>query len=786
VGARSVPGLHSSVKVRWTDGGIPHLSASDARDVVFAQGYLTASERFFQMDMSRRTMRGELAAVLGDRPAPWRNLSAVFEGMSLADVDHFLRQLAIVPVASASLEKHSAEARSLLDAYAAGVNAWLSSSSRPLECALLGYDPEPWRPGDSIVVWKGLAFQLSWGWRTGLFAEAVAHRFSDAPGKARALLADEPRLRAEHSNGTNAGKLLGILEGVAGPRAPGSAGLGGSNAWALAPSRTTSGRPIVCGDPHLPFRAPASGYLVHLSGGDLDVAGWSVPGLPGVFMGHNAHVAWGITNGAAQDATWARESLRTAEDGLRLVKTASDWSPVRAEDCAIDVKGRSTPQHRLLAFTDNGPLFGGHLARLDDDSGLALRWTGHLPTADMDGMLAMNRARSGDDVKRACGLLGAPVVNVVWGDTNGHVGWRMGGAAPRFPGGVAPVFAAQGWDHGGDWQGLVPPEDMPARTDPVDGVIVSANEAPPADGPVRGTLFQPPWRALRLRTLLQGTRKLTLDDAMAPQHDLESGFGLAFRDRFVRPFRARLMDGDARRMPLGDALEVLDLSAGWNGHAESSSRHGAAAWAFAQALLRRVFADPLGEHLFAAWGELYHLLLLPFLDVLAADGAPFVAPGAWESTVRGALDDAASRLRTVCGGPGAWELGAMRTLKVTHTFSDVPALGALFTLGPVPFGGDGSTACMVAFRLDGDGEAAAGPVFRQGVEVGDWDGYRVVLLTGQSGDPSTARYRDHWEKWLDSATFILPFSDVAIDADTRFSGELVASAPPVDDAGAAR
>lgn len=774
-GRRHVPGLRSDVRIDYTEGGIPHLWADSAADLFFAQGYVTAADRLFQMDLVRRMARGELSEVFGDRPAPWEDTTVLFRGWSLVDVDHFMRQLGLIHVARASLEGLTPDAQGVCEAYAAGVNAFLAEGPRPLEAQLLGYRPRAWTAADCVLVLKLLGFQLSYGWRAGLTAEALRARFPGEPNKARALVPDQRDVAdAMLPVWPGAASALVKLEIAAGKRSPSGPSAGGSNAWAVAPARSATRRALLCGDPHLPLQAPSPGYLVHLNGGGYDVAGWSAPGLPGVLMGHNADAAWSLTSGCTLDATWAMEQLGT--DG-ESVRTREGFAPLDTHTTDIFVRGEKAPVRRRVRHSPNGPLFEGALiGEAPRGMALALRWTGHLPTSDVDGVLGINRARSFADVREAASRVGSPAVNLVYADREGHIGWQFIGVAPRFKG-TPPLGAVPGWSEAHEWNGIEPFESLPWVLDPADGLVVSANQKLLGNGSLvqLGEVFEPPYRARRIRQRLEPLREMTLDQAASVQLDRFSLFGVEVRDRFVRPLADRLAQSAGTPTPEGRA--VLERIAAWDGHADPDSAGAAAFWAFVPLLMRELFEPLLGERLFHAVFEQHNLPLLPLARVLADRGAPFFTPEALDAAALGALD-AAGRLLVARGGraPGRWRLGLVRRVAMRHALSEVPLLGRLFTVGPVEWGGDGSTVNCASARLDRSTDADVGPAFRHAVECGAWDDYRVVLATGQGGDPTTMRYREMFDRWLRGDFFRLPFSADAVTR-ARQSGAVLGASP---------
>lgn len=765
VGMRRVPGLKSDVEVRWTPGGIPHLDASNASDLFFAQGWLCASERLFQMELARRTARGELAEIFGATPPSWSLFERTLQGQSLVDVDLFLRQLSLAESGRATLESISPDARALIDSYAAGVTAWIQTGSRPLEHQLLGIPPRVWTAADSAAVWKLTGFQLSSGWRAGLVAESIRSRFFDAPGKSRALL---PDLRHETETVLptwNAAQLLArgqsILGGATTP------GVGGSNAWALSGERTASGRSLLCGDLHLPLRAPTQGWLSHLTGGGFNVAGWCVPGVPGVVVGHNDEVAWSVTSAQTMDAQWALERLGQDRESVR---TSTGFVPLDSADTEIFVRNAGSPVQARLRHSGNGPIIEGPVTSMVPEGHvLALRWAGHLPTADLEAVLDLNRAVDEEGIGRACARLGTPALNVVWADRQGRVGWRFAGALPRFR--QRPSLGTvPGWTPQDEWEGVDSAEDVPALAAPADGLVISANQKIiPEGGPLHlGDLFAAPYRVRRIRERLNAAAKPTLSDAMNVQLDVFSGFGEAMQQRFLSGFSQRLQDS-----PVGASGDVLALALSWNKLSTPKSPGAAAMWALTAELARVLLQPALGETLYASLLEHDDWLLTSLLRFLERRGDPFTTPETLDSLVLTALEKAAKRLESTCGGGvSTWRLGALRTSTFSHPLGRRAGLGRLFEVGPVPSDGDGSSINRAVTRLDAR-DVASGPVFRHGVKAGDWDAYRVVLSTGQSGDPTSGRYREHFELFHRGESFVLPFSKNAIEEATLHCATLV-------------
>ena len=368
-------------------------------------------------------------------------------------------------------------------------------------------------------------------------------------------------------------------------------------------------------------------------------------------------------------------------------------------------------------------------------------------------------------------------MNLLYGDVDGNIGWRLAGVAPRFKN-KPPQGAVPGWIPEHDWDGVHGSDEMPSLVNPPAGFIASANQrVRPSKSAVQlGELFEPPYRARRIRTRLEASQAWTLDALMAVQQDRHSGFGVDFQERFLRPYARRL--ASASEKPQGASQEVLARALAWNGDAAHDSAEASALWAFASSLARALFEPVLGESLYLSLFEHHNLVMLPMLRVLEKRGEPFWTPEAMDRAALLALGEAAGELTETCGASSSkWRLGALRTVAMKHPMSSVPGLALLVTLGPVPHGGDGSSINAAFAKLGISNDADVGPVFRHAVSCGDWDDYRVVLATGQSGDPASSRYRDHFPVWRAGGHFVLPFSPEAVKRASQGSAILAAPEP---------
>ena len=480
-GELRAPGLAAPVRVVRDRDGVPHITAESEADALFALGFVHAQDRLWQMEFQRRIGQGRLSELFG--PAT-------------LSTDRFLRTLGVYRAAQSAFEALAPDTRALLEAYAAGVNASIEASagSLPVEFVILGAEPEPWRPEDSLVWAKMMAWDLGGNWSEELLRASLEAQFG--PEAAAELMppsaADDPLILPDGGLGAAAAAPRDLAaqrdEGAPAAAAPGEArvyaellaigrelqalGFGGehvgSNNWVVAGSRTASGKPLLANDPHLGARIPSIWYLAHISGGSIDAVGATLPGLPGIVIGHNAHIAWGVTNTNpdVQDLFIERINQRNE------VLYRGQWEPMTIIPERIRVKGEDDVE-LFVRVTRHGPL----ISDLIDGTGqpLAFRWTALDPEdGTLEAFLKVNRARNWDEFTAALRGYQAPMQNFVYADVEGNIGYYAPGALPvRARGdGTAPV---EGWSGDYDWVGYAPFEALPHDYNPERGYIVTAN-----------------------------------------------------------------------------------------------------------------------------------------------------------------------------------------------------------------------------------------------------------------------------------------------------------------------
>ncbi|MEO8632803.1 MAG: penicillin acylase family protein [Chloroflexota bacterium] len=724
-------GLHERVEVLRDKYGVPHIFASDMHDLFFAQGYVTAQDRLWQMDIYRRASQGRLAEVLGE-PA--------------LESDRFMRTLGLGRAAQLDLAVISDEARGFIEAYMEGVNKFLHEhgESLPLEFTILGYRPEPWSLLDTLSVAKLQLYDAAGNYTQELLRASIAARLGPEvlatllPDAATNALADDARAWAlvapEISPGL-AGDGPAALASVLG-----GAGQGlGSNCWALSGARTASGKPLLAGDPHLPVRNPSIWYELALDAQDMHLIGFSIPGVPGVVIGHNDRIAWSFTYAYAdtQDLFVERQDpvdLRRYEFEGRM-ETATFTREV------IEVKGRADPVVVDVAITRHGPILTPVLK--EQKAQLALRWSALEGTRTIEAVFGMGRARSFTEFRAAAALFVGASLSACYADVDGHIGYQLVGRLPdrRAGDGRLPV---PGWSGEYEWRGLRPADSNPFLFDPPGGVVLNANNRPVDRATETGWEgeWDPGFRYAFLRSALASITGADVARFRSLQTDITS--------LPVQRFRATILSARAGS-PL--AAEGQRLLREWDGALGVDSAAAAVYEAWLVRMCERTFRDKLGPTLYEQYltdgrptFALYDLIGSPsstwFADL--ATGAPGDRDRVASQALEDAVRDVAKRLGP---DPTLWRWGDLHTVLFEHPLSAAKPLDRILTIGPVRRPGDGYSPNNGAYSLMRPFNLRSHASERQIVDLADVDASLSIIPTGQSGQPFSPHWGDQTQLW---------------------------------------
>ncbi|MFZ5929391.1 MAG: penicillin acylase family protein [Acidobacteriota bacterium] len=686
------------VRVERDRLGVPHITAASLEDALFAQGYATAQDRLWQMDSLRRMAAGELAEIAG-------------KGALALDLRS--RQLRMRWLAERWAQVLPPPQRAQLAAYARGVNFFLEQNLNrlPPEFTLLGYAPRPWKIADSLLCALQMDRTLSGDWEHDL----LKHRMARAGERALVEQLFPPRLGTEP--------------------------LPGSNAWAVSGSRTASGKPLLANDPHLPWTQPATWHLVHLRAPGLNAAGAALPGLPGIIIGHNERIAWGITALQFDNMDLYFENLDTRTG--RYEYKGQPAQALRAVE-RIAVKGEK-PAEVSYWITAHGPVIAE-----EDGAPLALAWPAAQPAGAEFPILDLNRAGNWEEFRQALRRLPGPNINVLYADMDGNTGWQVAGRLPVREGsdGSEPADGSSGKF---DWKGFVPFEQLPSYFNPKSGAIVSANHnAFPENTPyaVNG-FFSSPDRAIQITARLGRKEKLSAEDMLAIQGDVYSALHHGLARAAVSAVRRR---GDSNEAAQAGAR----LLAGWDGQMRKDS-----AAAFLAHLLYEHLRRAIGERASPKYGAAYRTFLAPGVVARIVRERKQEWFDDFDLLLANGLADAVEEGRRMQGRRmEKWRYGQINRIALPHpVMGRIPWLGRYFNFGPVEMDGGATTVRAVT--------EAYGPSMRFVADLADLDSSRIVIPTGVSGHRFSGHYGDQWATYLHGGSFRLEFSRVEVRETLR-------------------
>lgn len=729
-GTVRVPGLEAPVTVGWDSLGVPYARARTVEDAYFAQGYLHARDRLWQMEVTRRVAQGRLAEVLGEKAL---------------DSDRFLRTVGLWRAAGAMEQALDPRSRRLVEAYVAGVNAWLAhrKGALPPEFLALRFKPKPWTVRDAMGVEKVMALELS-EYERSAAATRAAVRLGDT---IRSLLpvypAWGPTILGDARPMAVPGLAANLLNALSIVRA--------SNAWVISGRHTRSGKPILANDPHLPLQAPSLWYLMALHADSLDVVGVTLPGSPFVVLGHNRAIAWGMTNAMVDDADLFVERRDPADSSRYLTPDGSQ--PFQRIEEQIPVRGRDRPVPLSILLTRHGPIISQVAPGLGNRL-IALRWTTQNPAHTVQALAAIDQAANWDQFVHAMRYFDDPSQNVVYADTAGHIGYYMGGTIPLRNGHAPPMLPVPGWTGEWDWTGVLPFEDHPHVLDPPDGYVVTANNKQ-TGGALADLISQDwesPFRALRILEMLHRGGPFDAADVAAMQTDVRDDRAARYIDRAINAATADSLSATAR------------LLAGWDFRATTTSKAATVFYLWLDALRSEM------EH--QLYGDAAASDFLPRKAesaVLEQRALPWVTGSAAAGDFR-ALADSAMRVAVSRAHDRPW--GQVHEVEATHTLGSVGLLNDLLHLnvGPAPRGGSATTV-NAAESHPSDTKSGLplissyGPSMRHVVDLALPDAAGGFILgTGQSGVPFSPHYRDQFERWLHGELWRVPLDSAAAAA----------------------
>ena len=764
----SIAGLRDRVTVRRDERGIPYIEATNDEDLYFAQGFVTASDRLWQMDLLRRNVRGEMAEIFG--PA------ALSE-----DKRH--RTLGMGQVVDAAAKRLPPELNAAMQAYARGVNAYIDSldeKTMPPEFRLLQYKPRRWETADSLTVGKLLAEYLSNSWQLDIMRASLA---SVPKEKRDALLVESSPLdvlvvgsdnkselnksnssvqqlaRSLTADETTRALLAALVLGV-----PDTELFQMSNNWVVSGKRTASGKPLLANDPHIPAAAPGIWYQTELIAPGIHVAGVTFPGAPGIVLGHNDRIAWGATNLGPDVQDVYLEKFD--KDNPNRYLTPSGWRDAEIRHEQIKVrKNPLDPNSIEIQTVDVTVTRHGPIILEKDGNRYALRWPALDPdTMESAGLFDANRARNWKEFTTALSHYTGPTQNFVYADVDGHIGYYGAGLIPIRKSGDGSV-PYDGSTDSGEWTSFIPFSKLPNSYDPSSGIIVTANQR------VVGRSYPyflshnwaQPFRARRIYDLLSAKPKLTTEDFLRIQGDVYSISNVTFARAAAKILKAAPpaagSNGPNEGFPEGLMRLASDLET-WDGLMNADSRVAPMVSQMRTAFRLRIVAGALGAELAKTYGWAQSDVLM---DRIIVDQPREWLPkdfSSYAELLRAAYEDARQAL-TKSPGPDEtkWTWGEMVKSRFPHPLAQAPLVGAQYVIAPFGQNGTAGTGATV--------NVGAAVSMRLVADPSDWDKTLNGIPLGQSGLPNSPHWKDQLEDWRKVTPRSFPFSKAAVDAATK-------------------
>jgi penicillin amidase len=700
--AEKVPGLKQRVEIIRDRWGVPHIYALNQDDLFFAQGWITAKDRLFQIDLWRRQGTGKLAEVLGPQ--------------AIAR-DRIARLVRFRGDWNAEWTSYAPDARAIVQAFTNGINAYIRGlgGRKPIEFRLAGYDPGLWIPEDvtarvaGLLMTRNLVSEINRSLEATHLGLETVQRFSPP----------DPFIKLTVPTGLDLSVITAEIvrdyqSAVASPRFPGEQG---SNNWVISGAKSATGKPLLASDPHRPIQLPSLRKTVHLVAPGWNAIGAGEPALPGIALGHNDHIGFGFTIVGIDQEDLYVEKLNPANRDEYRYKNA--WRKMEIEHQQVSVKG-ARPETVELRYTVHGPVIHTETSR---NLAFALRWVGSDPGgAGYLAALSVARAKHWKEFVSAIARYKVPSENMIYADTAGNIGWIAAGHAPIRKN-WSGLFPVPGENAEYEWAGYLPVAQMPQIYNPAKQFIATANHKilPPGYTQQLSYEWTPPFRFQRIEQMLAGTKKFTVTDFERMQHDVVS-------------LPAKRLQAVVRRARPKQHGEIVEEFLRWDARVTVDSR---------AALVYEFWIAALPSFLFPpAWrGRANFEVVLSELEQRATP-----------ALIGDALDLAVREITRRLPDRAQWTWGNAHRLQLRH------ALGRReLNLEPVARPGDAHT-------VNAAGGVASGPSFRQILDFANWDGSVMTNVPGESGDPESKHYKDLLADWAAGKYHPMPFSRKAVEA----------------------
>lgn len=722
-GELAVNVLEQDVSVTRDDKGVPHIFAQTDADLYRAQGYVQAQDRLFQMDLARRQGSGRLSEIIGE---------------ATINSDKHFRTFSLRDAAEKSLSAYDPESRQVLEWFAEGVNAFIAEAKEKntlsYEFALLGYEPEDWSVEDSLTIGKYMAYDLGGNWNALAFRHWALQNFGEDKAKELFIKYPENASSIIEANKENPVAVAGQFQADLLPNE-----FNGSNNWVVSGEKTASGTPILADDPHLGLSTPSIWYQMHLNSPEQNVSGVIFAGIPGIILGHNDDIAWGVTN-VGPDVQDLYIEIPNPDNPTQY-RYDGKWEQAEVRDESIKVKDGDTVDFEVVV-TRHGPIMT-NLAFKDTEptAQFAMQWTALQPTAELSAILGFNKAKWWNDFEKALENFKAPAQNFVFASKDGTIAYKANGQIPiRKQGdGQLPV-PGDSSDYG--WEGFIPWDELPTIVNPKEGFIATANnEVNGEEYPYHITDFwAQPYRFERIKEVLAANDSITVEDMMQLQMDQQNLYAREFLPNLLASIKSK--DRDGKYADIIKLLEEWDMI---------DAKESGAPLVFHTLMVKLqevLFKDQMPEDMYKLMSGKFNITDQLLRSAYAGDKSIWIEEqGGVDTTVYMAFELTVAQLKDQFGkNVSKWRWGDFHQLTFNHTLGSAsPLLAAYFNAKRVPIGG--SKVTVQAADHDEAGNVDHGASWRFVVDAGNLSSAYHIVGPGQSGHVKSDWYQDQVMDW---------------------------------------
>ena len=735
--------LDDPVKISWDKGGVIHIEGEKIADIVLATGFVTAKERLWQMELIRRAAKGQLSEIFGS---------------ATLDIDKLFLTLSLDSITRLNYRHLSRESKDWLQYYSGGINAYLAAvgSDLPIEFILMDCKPNYWTPEDCLLQNRFMAWMLNFNWKADflywqLFSNIPPEKFEEILPKWEGY----PSIIPGYVSPKMIQRLVSVnrqLDQFIGL----NAGIWGSNSWVVSPERTVNKKAWLANDPHLGLQLPSIWIELHLKAVGFEVMGFSLPGAPGIIIGRNNSIAWGLTNGMIDDSDFFLEKV----DTLKSIYWKDNTSlPLKKRDHLIKIKDQDDLIYTSYN-TENGPLLNLVFPEIKVDQAISLKWVGWEMSDELNTFIQLASSSDWTALENCLKTYAVPAQNFVIADRQGNIGYRLGGKIPirSYEKGLLPQ---PGWDSKNLWRSWIPYSEMPKLSNPAEGFIITANHQIRSDYPYYlSELWEPPYRAARLRELLAADSMFGFQQMKEFQTDTKNLLA-----REILPFI--LSELDSLPGPIESIEEIKIVLQNWDFFMDENSIAAAIYETVQYFLIQKIFKDEMGQEIFELWTGMPNFYLRIFLQVFQNEQSLWFDNMITDQVetrpiiVRQSIIESIDWLESTCGKDlEDWRWGDIHQLKLRHTLGKVALTDILFNRGPFSAAGSSCTVNVASYRYESPYEMFVGPSLRFLVDWGSAEGYWSILPGGNSGHFLSEFYDDQIILWREGNLKLVNLSEV--------------------------